>query len=489
MGRRKPMALALALAWGASGASHAQTSTDLDQIRQEIQAIKQDYEKRIQELENRLKQAEQAAQQAQVSAQHAAEQAQVSAQHAAEQAQAAAQRAEEQTQAQAAPPAPAAAGAAGQNAFNPGISLILQGAYQQYNTDPASRGITGYLPPGAFLEGNKGFNLNETELSLSANVDQLFYAQATLAFAEGQVETEEAFVSTPALGHGLNLKALRYFSGIGYGNSVHAHAWDFVDPALVQQTFLGSNLAVDGIQATWIAPLPVYLELGGEIGNAVEFPFTDTSSKNGFSTGTLFGRIGGDIGTSHSYLVGAWLLNSQNLVDGASVLDLDERTGVTNTLSGGNTRIWGLDFVYKWSPDGNPTERNFKLVAEWMQRELTGDLTFDNGGAGSNTDAFNAKQSGWYVQGIYQFVPRWRAGLRYGQLNSGTISAGSNATNGVTATGFSPQRWSAMVDWSPSEFTRLRLQYNNDKSQQGLDDHQLFLQAIFSLGTHGAHKY
>ena len=69
------------------------------------------------------------------------------------------------------------------------------------------------------------------------------------------IETEEAFVSTPALGHGLTLKGGGYFSGIGYENSVHQHAWDFVDPALVQQAFLATNFAVDGIQASWIAPL------------------------------------------------------------------------------------------------------------------------------------------------------------------------------------------------------------------------------------------
>ncbi len=476
MEHHKPLALALALAWSAAGVSHAQ-NTDLDQIRQEIEAVKQDYEKRIQNLENRLKQAEQAAQQAQASAQRAAEQAQASA-----------QRAEDQAKAAAAQPAPAAAGAAAQNAFNPGISLILQGAYQQYNTDPSTRSLTGYLAAGDFLEGNKGFNLNESELTLSANVDQLFYGQATFAIADGAIETEEAYVQTPALGHGLTLKALRFFSGIGYQNAIHAHAWDFVDPALVQQAFLGPNLAVDGIQASWIAPLPLYVEVGAELGNAVEFPFADMGSKNGFSTGTLFGRLGGDIGTSHSYLLGAWVLNSQNLVDGASVLDLDERTGVTNTLAGGNTNIWGLDFVYKWAPDGNPTQRNFKLVAEWMQRDLSGDLTFDPDGI-NQTDAFSAKQNGWYIQGIYQFVPRWRAGLRYGQLSDGTINGGSNAANGIVGTGFVPERWSAMIDWSPSEFTRLRLQYNQDKTQQGLDDHQVFLQGIFSLGTHGAHKY
>ncbi len=477
MEQRKPLALAFALAWGAAGASHAQTPTDLDQIRQEIEAVKQDYEKRIEALEKRLKQAEEAAQQAQQSAQRAAEQAQASA-----------QRAEEKAQTAAAEPAPAS-GTAAQNAFNPGISLILQGAYQQYDTDPATRSVTGYLPAGDYLEGNKGFNLNEAELSLSASVDQLFYGQATFAFADGDVEVEEAYVQTPALGHGVTLKALRFFSGIGYLNAVHQHAWDFADPSLVQQAFLGPNLAVDGLQGSWIAPLPVYLELGGEIGNAVEFPFEDTGNKNGFSTATLFGRLGGDIGTSHSYLLGAWVLNSQNLVDGASTLDLDERTGVTNTLAGGNTNIWGLNFVYKWAPDGNPTQRNFKLVAEWMQRDLKGDLTFDADGPGQNTDSFSARQSGWYIEGIYQFVPRWRAGLRYGQLSDGTISAGANAANGIVATGFAPERWSAMIDWSPSEFSRLRLQYNQDKTQRGLTDYQVYLQGIFSLGTHGAHKY
>jgi hypothetical protein len=128
-------------------------------------------------------------------------------------------------------------------------------------------------------------------------------------------------------------------------------------------------------------------------------------------------------------------------------------------------------------------------VAEWLQRDLKGDLTFDADGASPNTDAFSAKQNGWYVQGIYQFLPRWRTGLRYGQLSDGTISGGSNAANGIVSTGFAPERWSAMVDWSPSEFSRLRLQYNQDKTQQGLTDHQVYLQGIFSLGTHGAHKY
>ena len=46
-----------------------------------------------------------------------------------------------------------------------------------------------------------------------------------------------------------------------------------------------------------------------------------------------------------------------------------------------------------------------------------------------------------------------------------------------------------MVDWSPSEFSRFRLQFNQDKSQIGITDNQVYLQYILSLGTHGAHKF
>jgi hypothetical protein len=45
-----------------------------------------------------------------------------------------------------------------------------------------------------------------------------------------------------------------------------------------------------------------------------------------------------------------------------------------------------------------------------------------------------------------------------------------------------------MADWSPSEFSRLRLQYNRDKSRPVVDN-QWTLQYIMSLGAHGAHEF
>jgi hypothetical protein len=46
-----------------------------------------------------------------------------------------------------------------------------------------------------------------------------------------------------------------------------------------------------------------------------------------------------------------------------------------------------------------------------------------------------------------------------------------------------------MIDWSPSEFSRFRLQYGEVRVQDGVADNQLFLQYIMSLGAHGAHTW
>jgi len=99
------------------------------------------------------------------------------------------------------------------------------------------------------------------------------------------------------------------------------------------------------------------------------------------------------------------------------------------------------------------------------------------------------------VQGVYQFMPQWRVGYRYDQLDSGTTSIGLVDSGALTAAdfpvlaGYKPKRHTAMVDWSPSEFSRVRLQLARDYSRQSQPDNQVFLQYIVSLGAHGAHTF
>ena len=54
--------------------------------------------------------------------------------------------------------------------------------------------------------------------------------------------------------------------------------------------------------------------------------------------------------------------------------------------------------------------------------------------------------------------------------------------------GGDPTRYSLMVDWSNSEFSRMRFQYNHDSASVD-SDNQFGLQYIFSIGAHGAHSF
>ena len=156
----------------------------------------------------------------------------------------------------------------------------------------------------------------------------------------------------------------------------------------------------------------------------------------------------------------------------------------------GSSQLAVADFVWKYAPNGNARETNFKLQGEYMWRRESGDFTYDRDGALglTNTSSYGARQSGWYVQGVYQFMPTWRVGARYDWLNPGNVNYGNNATYLANPT-FHPERWSTMLDWTPSEFSRLRVQFQQARLAPGITDNEFFVQYILTLGAHGAHKF
>lgn len=372
-------------------------------------------------------------------------------------------------------------------AFNPAVSLILSGTYTNLSQDPANFHITGFpVPEGTDIgPGQRGFSLAESELAFSANIDPYFYGLLTFSIhPDDTTSTEEAFIQTIALSNGFTVRGGRFFSNIGYLNSQHAHTWDFVDAPLAYQAFLGTQFGDDGVQLRWLAPTDLFIELGAEVGRGRAFPGTDRD-KNGAGAGTVFGHVGGDVGTSHSWRAGLSLLETSPQDRVFPDTDIGGNP-VTNAFTG-DTRLWIADFVWKYAPNGDATRTNFKLQAEYLRRRENGSLTFDVDGA--NTAApFESRQSGWYVQGVYQFMPYWRVGLRTERLDRGRIDFSANAAN-LASSDFDPSKNTVMVDYSPSEFSRIRLQYARDDSRQGATDNQWWLQYQMSLGAHGAHQF
>jgi len=144
------------------------------------------------------------------------------------------------------------------------------------------------------------------------------------------------------------------------------------------------------------------------------------------------------------------------------------------------------------APNGNTVDRT-SSSGGIPSPQGDGDLVFDTAGltpATGASGAYRSSQSGWYMQGAYQFMARWRVGLRYEELDSGNTDLGAlNAADFPRLAQNDPKRTTAMIDFSPSEFSRFRLQFARDEARFNEADNQVFLQYIMSLGTHGAHKF
>ena len=341
MFKRNLTAAAVALAF--AGPVPAQDA-DLAKIRGEMKQMKEADEQRMQALEKRLKEAEAKAGKA------------------------------EQSAAKAEAAATGSTGRAGENAFNPAVSLILQGTYANTSQDPNTFQITGFVPSGGEVGPPKrSFGLSETELTFSANIDPYFRGVATVALTpENEVEVEESYFQTLALSSGFTLKGGRFLSGIGYQNEIHQHAWDFQDAPLPYKAFLGGRLRQDGVQLRWVAPTPIFIELGAELSSGDQFPGSDRN-KNGAGGGTIFGHLGGDIGTSTFWRAGVSHLRASPLNRGYE--DVDSLGGAVSNSFTGPAKLWIVDGVLKWAPNGNASHTNFKLQGEYFRSRQDGTLT------------------------------------------------------------------------------------------------------------------
>jgi hypothetical protein len=461
------MAGAFALACLLPSSGYAATDADLAQIRDEIRQLKEAYEARIQALEQRLKEAEDKATKAQP-----AEPA----------GPAAASVANAPATAPSAPPSTSA------NAFNPAISAVLQGVYADLSQDPTKYAITGFVPSGDIVPAKRGFSIAESELALSANVDDKVYGNLIFSLSpQNTVEVEEAYGMFTALSNGLTPKFGRFLSSIGYLNDQHQHVWDFFDAPLPYQAFLGGQFKSDGLQLKWVAPTETFLEFGGEIGDGSSFPGTDRN-KNGIGSGAAYVHAGGEVGASNEWRAGLSYL--QLRPNDRQYTQTDIAGNLAQLSFSGKSQLAIADMVWKWAPNGNAMETNFKLQGEYFWRKEAGDLTFDSDGALglTNTANYASRQSGWYLDGVYQFMPYWRVGARYDRLSTGTVDYGANGIY-LAQESFNPQRYSVMFDYTPSEFSRFRVQFQQSKIRPELTANQIFVQYILTLGAHGAHKF
>jgi hypothetical protein len=364
-----------------------------------------------------------------------------------------------------------AAGGSSPSAFNPAISVVLQGSYNAYSRNPEDLVLAGFAPPEGAGLPNEGFSLGESELNLSANIDPMFYGSLTVSLEDDggstDLNVEEAFIETLALPWGTKVKAGRMYPVLGYLNEIHPHADAFVDRPLPYKAFFGGdNYGDDGVQVSVLLPTALFAEIGGGVFRGIGYPAAG-SANDGNGSQSLFARVGGDIGASQSWLAGISYLHAE-----ASDRDTD---GLVFT---GKTPVYIADGKYTWAPEGNMANRFLVLQGEYFRSRADGtwnDLPYDE------------TSDGWYVQAVYKFASQWKAGYRFAYLGAPGVPLDLVGT-ALDSEGHNPRSQSWLLERDFSEFSSLRLQYNRDDSDSRGND-EAVLRYTISMGAHGAHKY
>lgn len=361
----------------------------------------------------------------------------------------------------------------GSSLANPNISLIVDTFFYSSNLSEGeleSRAIPGFTNAG--IEKRNGFNLEAAELFIYAPVDPYFNLYATLPVEEEGAEVEEAYFITTALPAGLQIKGGKFKSGFGRINSQHPHAWDFADAPLSYRAFAGDEGIIEkGVQVTYLPNLPFYTQLGVEALQGENELLFGPDAKSGPHAFSAFAKASFDMGDYSTILLGPSVVTGK--AKNSTIAD--------NTEFEGDTTLYDFEFTYKWKPS---KERSFTLQSEYLLRSQDGDLTDTTL---STTDSLKRTQDGVYVQGIYQ-MGRWRVGARFDRL--GVFKDKYSLSRADQDFGEEPWRASGGVDYSPSEFSRIRVQYNHDRS--GRDDrtnNEVFVQFIFGIGAHAAHTF
>lgn len=342
----------------------------------------------------------------------------------------------------------------------------------------------GGLQAGGHDPNKMGFTVQNIELSIGATVDPYLDAQTNIIFlidADGEtvVELEEAFFTTRSLPGGLQVKGGQYFTEFGRQNKQHPHTWAFADqPVVLSRFFGGDGLRSQGVRASWLMPIDWYSEFYFGMQNARGETVTSFLNAPGEDIGghTLIdrsARSSGDLLYSARWLNGIDISDTLSMNLGVSGLWGPNASGTTT-----DTQILGADLYLKWQPASS--QRGYPFIAwhtEVLQRR------YEAGDPGDATREI-LKDWGLFTQALWGFKPGWVAGLRWEYATAD----GDTETDPLRDT---RKRLSPNVTWYPSEYSKVRLQYNRDWTEHLADKtaDSVWLQMEFSLGAHMAHTF
>ncbi|MGC1953017.1 MAG: hypothetical protein WA970_10695 [Gammaproteobacteria bacterium] len=476
-------------------AASAADSTELDAMQRQLEEMKKDYEQRIRSLERRLNAAETSPPATASALDRALAETEP-------------ERLEKKP---VATPGPGdlwsrQLGGSTVRLMDFGAVLDVAAGWSSTNNDNIE-----HLQGGAHDPQRRGFTLQQLELAMKGAIDPYFTGAAHILFSEEGAELEEAFFTTTSLPYSLQLEGGYFLTEFGRNNPRHPDQWYWIDqPVINTRLFGGEGTRAAGFRLSGLLPTPWY--------SALHFGMQDPTSETAVSfmgqppghahgqghdhegDGAAgeeglggFARIGENAIQSPSDLLylSRWVNGGDITSAWSAQLGLSVLYGPNTTGPDGETWIYGADLMAKWRPALNFRGWPFLLwQSEFMKRDYQVDQSNSGFEPGETDDSL--RDWGLYTELLYGFKYQWSAGLRF------EYATGSgNGEDARNADPFRSDRYrvSPLLTFHPSEFSRIRLQYNYDNAEylkaQDRDEnvHSLWLGFEYILGSHPPHEY
>ncbi len=352
--------------------------------------------------------------------------------------------------------APAAAAAAPPprvapvNANNPALSFVV---------DTTAR----YDTQGDGVD----FALRSGELFLSAPIDPFLRGYAAVAGSSDEgFELEEAALVTTALPWNLTLRGGRFHAAFGRMSPWHDEQLPFVDRPPSLDRLVGGESSAEGAELSWLAPIGPFFRVSAGLFDSLGSERREELMQSGFQGRRAFDEL-------------TWLVRPSTYADLTDALNLELGASFATVAEQGRRFLYGVDATLRHQPGTSGFYQGFVLGSEWLwnDEEFDGVVTGTDPGTGDPIlgDKRYARTGGYaYLEGF--FGRRYSLGLR------GDYSEALAGARGIqrSASGF--------ATWTPSEFQRLRFQFDQIDRDDAHGDQRLTLQWTAFLGSH-AHGF
>lgn len=305
--------------------------------------------------------------------------------------------------------------------------------------------------------------LQSGELFLSAPIDPFLRGYASLvASSEEGFELEEAALVTTSLPWNLTVKGGRFFADVGRLPHWHVEQLPFVDrPPSLERLIPGESRA-QGAELSWLAPIDHYFRVTAGIYDSIG------------ERDDLPDEVGS--GGSRGFDQLTWLVHPTTYFDLTDALNLELGGTFATVADRGARYLYGFDATLRHQPGTSAFYQGLVLGSEWYWNSEKFEDAVEIGidpGTGEpilGPERFRRHGGYAYLEGFF--------GRSY--------SLGTRFDYAEALIGYVDQQltYSAFATWYPSEFHRLRFQFDQIDRQRARNDQRFTLQWTAFLGSH-----